>query len=158
MKAITQPTSCFTAILAQRRCWVRCKAWDNPQPDGCTNRLHLTGIKCHTELFSHTPEHNITFETREHGADLSLVNSSRDEKDAHWGPNGEVQKFSHWRAFSSRYTQGADLSACACDFPVIFLLHPVVWKCWSPGADRPRWLFTNRDAVSTEDFLLRFDS
>lgn len=84
MKAITQPTPCFTVIRAERRCWVH-DAWDSPLPDGCTNRLHLTGIKCHTELLSHTPDHIITFERWENNTDFSFIHGSRGDKDAHRG-------------------------------------------------------------------------
>lgn len=44
-----------------------------PTADSCTNRLALTGTKCHSELLSHTPDHIITFERWEYATDFSFA-------------------------------------------------------------------------------------
>lgn len=43
-----------------------------PPIGGCTNRLHLTRIKCQTELLSHTLDRIITLERWENRADISF--------------------------------------------------------------------------------------
>lgn len=150
--------SASAVLTAGRLCWVRSDASDSPLPEGCTNRLLLTGIKCDTEFLSHTPDPIITLERWGNGCGFSFSLSSSGEQDAHRVTDGEIQKLSHWRAFSSRYTQGADLAAGACHFPVFLLLHPIVWKCGSRGADHQCRFFTRRHAVSAEDSHLRVDS
>lgn len=91
LKAIRQPTMCVLKIGAERRCWVR-DAWDSPpsatHPDVSTNRLHRTGIKCDSELLSHTPDHIRTSERWENSADFSFVRG----KDAHRAPKWRSPK------------------------------------------------------------------
>lgn len=134
-------------------------AQDSPQTRGYTNPFHPTGIKCDTELLSHTRNRIITLEKWENNTGFSIVGGSRGDKRARTGyPNGEIQKLSHWRAASSRYTEGTDRSAGAGHFPVLLVFHPGVWKRRCAGThDRSR-LFTHRDAVSAEDLHLRPDS
>lgn len=149
--------ACFAVIMQRWRC-VR-DAQDSPQPRGYTNPFHLTGIKCDTELLSHTPDHIITLERwgKQHWL-LHRWRQQRRQRARTGHPNGEIQKLSHWCAVSSRYTESTDRSAGAGHFPVLLVFHPDVWKRRCAGThDRSR-LFTHRDAVSAEDLHLRLDS
>lgn len=139
-----------------------------PQPQGCTNRLHLTGIKCDTEQLPHTPDHIITLRGVNTAAGLPSSVHGSQQLQATPGrapdrkPNGEIQKLSHRRTAGGRYAQGADRTAGARHLPVLLrlvFLHPVERRRRrGVRADHQRRVFTHGDAVPAEDRRLRLDS